>query len=102
MSATTDPSQTSLQPTLVVDVRSQGEFASGHIAGSINLPLDRMAQEAAAVLPTDGTPIVLCCLSGARSGMAAQWLTAQGYRQVTNGGSVGSVALQLGRAIQRG
>jgi hypothetical protein len=34
--------------------------------------------------------------------MAAQWLRQQGYQQVANGGSVGSVALQLQRPIRRG
>ena len=87
---------------VVIDVRSAGEFAAGHVAGAIHLPLDQLAQRAATELPDHERPIVLYCLSGVRSGMAAQWLLAQGYRQVRNGGSVSSVALQLGRAIERG
>ena len=75
---------------LVVDVRSPGEFEAGHV------------DDCAQVLPNKATPLVLCCLSGARSGMAAQWLRQQGYQQVANGGSVGSVALQLQRPIRRG
>jgi phage shock protein E len=86
---------------LVVDVRSPGEYACGHVAGSINVPLDSLPQRAADVLPERDAPLVLCCLSGARSGLAVQWLKAQGYRQVTNGGSVGGVALQLGRPIEQ-
>lgn len=95
-------SKPALQNPLVIDVRTPGEFAAGHVAGSINLPLDSLAQQAAVMLPDHDAPLVLCCLSGARSGMAAQWLRAQGYRQATNGGSVGSVALQLGRHIEQG
>ena len=87
---------------LVVDVRSPGEFAAGHVDGAINLPLDRLGADCAQALPNKATPLVLCCLSGARSGMAAQWLRQQGYQQVANGGSVGSVALQLQRPIRRG
>ncbi|SEA57067.1 MULTISPECIES: rhodanese-like domain-containing protein [Acidovorax] len=87
---------------LVVDVRSPGEFASGHVDGAINLPLDRLGTDCAQALPDKSTPLVLCCLSGARSGMAAQWLSQQGYAQVTNGGSVGNVSLQLQRPIRRG
>lgn len=87
---------------VVVDVRSPGEFASGHIEGAINLPLDRLSADFAQVLPDKSAPLMLCCLSGARSGMAAQWLQQQGYQQVTNGGPVGSVALQLQRPIRRG
>lgn len=88
------------QQPLIVDVRSPGEFAFGHVAGSINLPLDRLAQQADTLLPERDRPLVLCCLSGARSAMAVQWLRTQGYRQVANGGSVGNVALQLGRSIE--
>jgi phage shock protein E len=45
--------------------------------------------------------MVLYCLSGARSGMALQWLRQMGYTKATNGGSVGAVALQTGRGIRR-
>lgn len=87
---------------LVVDVRSPSEFQTGHVDGAINLPLDRLSAECAQALPDKSQPLVLCCLSGARSGMAAQWLRQQGYQQVINGGSVGSVSLQLQRPILRG
>ncbi len=86
---------------LVVDVRSPGEFASGHVAGSINLPLDSLAQQASDALPQRDVPMVCCCLSSARSAMAVQWLQGQGCSQVSNGGSVGSAALKLGRSIER-
>ena len=94
------PSTSSGPTPLIVDVRSPGEFASGHVTGSINLPLDRLAQQAGTLLPERDRPLVLCCLSGARSGMAVQWLRTQGYQKVANGGSVGSVALQLGRSVE--
>ena len=86
---------------LVVDVRSPGEFADGHVAGSINLPLGDFAAQACCVLQQRDAPVILCCVSGARSDMAAQWLRAQGYTQVSNGGGVGAVALKLGRPIER-
>lgn len=86
----------------VVDVRSPGEFAAGHVQGSINLPLERIAQDAAQHLPHKQAPLVLCCLSGARSGVGVQLLRQLGYDNVVNGGGVGSVALQLGRPVQRG
>lgn len=91
---------TSANP-LVVDVRSPAEFATGHVAGSINLPLGELAERAASVLPQRDAPMILCCVSGARSDMAAQWLRAQGYTQVSNGGGAGAVALRLGLPIER-
>lgn len=86
---------------ILVDVRSQSEYATGHVQGAVNLPLDRLADDAAAVLPDKAAPLVLYCISGARSEMAAQWLRQAGYTRVTNGLSAGSVALQSGRSIQR-
>ena len=86
---------------VLVDVRSPAEFASGHVQGAVNLPLDRLASDALAVLPDKSAPLVLYCISGARSEMAAQWLRQAGYTLVTNGLSAGSVALQSGRSIQR-
>ena len=86
----------------VVDVRSPGEFAAGHIEGAVNLPLDRLAQDAATLLPDKQAPLMLCCVSGARSGLGVQLLRQQGYENAVNGGGVGSVAMQLGRPIARG
>lgn len=87
---------------LIVDVRTPGEFAAGHVGGSVNVPLEHLMHTAATALPDRERPMVICCLSGARSGMAVQWLRAHGYSQVTNGAGVGGLALQLGRPIERG
>ncbi|PVY55861.1 MULTISPECIES: rhodanese-like domain-containing protein [unclassified Simplicispira] len=87
-------------PTLV-DVRSRSEFESGHVDGAVHLPLERLAQDALLLLPDKTAPMVLYCLSGARSGMALQWMRQLGYTQAVNGGSVGAVALQTGRGIRR-
>lgn len=86
---------------VLVDVRSPSEYATGHVQGAVNLPLDRLASDAPAVLPDKAAPLVLYCVSGARSEMAAQWLRQAGYTQVTNGLSAGAVALQSGRSIHR-
>lgn len=53
---------------IVVDVREPDEFASGHIAGAINLPLSRF--DPAQVPVADGKQVVLQCAGGKRSGMA--------------------------------
>jgi len=50
----------------LVDVREAPEFRSGHIPGSVNMPLSRFD---AADLPRD-KPVILICLSGARSARA--------------------------------
>jgi phage shock protein E len=86
---------------ILVDVRSPGEFASGHVEGALNMPLDRLQIEAPKALPDPSAEVVLYCLSGARSHMAMVWLQQMGYTGARNGGSVGMVAMQTGRAIRR-
>lgn len=79
---------------LIVDVRSAGEFSSGHIPGSLNVPLDRVP----AGLSRHGKdkPIIVCCASGMRSGMARRMLLAAGHARVANGGSWQSLRQRLG------
>ncbi|OJV20584.1 MAG: hypothetical protein BGO21_08445 [Dyadobacter sp. 50-39] len=73
------------QGALVVDVRSAKEFASGHISGSINIPLDQINAKADMLLKK-GKPVITCCRSGARSGMAESMLRSAGV-DAHNGGS---------------
>ena len=70
----------------LVDVRTPAEYAVGHIEGSLSIPLDTVPQALERFRSLQG-PVVLICLSGNRSGQAAQWLQAQGLRNVENGGS---------------
>jgi len=58
----------------VIDVREPMEFATGHITGSLNVPLSRLAQ---ADLPRG--PLVLVCQSGNRSGKGLTQLLHQGH-----------------------
>ncbi len=69
----------------IVDVRSHEEFSGGHVTGSLNVPLQeiQMRLDEIKKLPT---PLVLCCASGNRSGMATQILSQTGI-ECYNGGS---------------
>ncbi len=66
--------------SLLVDVRSATEFASGHIPGAVNIPMDQIV----ARLDDLGRklPLVLICLSGKRARMTAGLLEPCG-RQIT-------------------
>ncbi|PUE27567.1 sulfurtransferase [Limnohabitans sp. Jir72] len=86
---------------LIIDVRSPGEFATGHVRGSVNIPLDRFAQVIAEAVPDKSAPVILCCASGGRSGMACNYMQRMGYQQVSNGGSAGAVSMQFGLPIDR-
>lgn len=68
----------------ILDVRSKEEYASGHVKGSMNIPLDQLAGQMKK-LPK-GKPVVACCLSGARSGRAVDMLKAEGIDAHNGGG----------------
>ncbi len=69
----------------IVDVRTPGEFSGGHVAGSINIPLQEI-QTRLAELKAMSAPLILCCASGGRSGQATNFLSQQGI-ECYNGGS---------------
>ena len=70
---------------LIVDVRSQSEFASSKVEGSINVPLESM-QYKVSKLKNLKRPLILICVSGRRSGLAANMLKSEGI-DCMNGGS---------------
>ena len=69
---------------LVIDVRTYEEFASGHIKGSKNIPLQIISGKVAEIKKLN-QPVIVCCRSGMRSAQAASILKAQGV-EVMNGG----------------
>jgi rhodanese-related sulfurtransferase len=70
---------------LFVDVRSAGEFASGNAPGTINIPLAELGRRLGEI--PKSSPVVLCCASGTRSGMAKLLLLKNGYSKVYNIGT---------------
>jgi len=70
---------------IILDVRTKGEYAQGHTAGSLNVPLDEI-HEGMSWLIKD-VPIITCCASGSRSEMAKEILEENGYTEVYNGGA---------------
>jgi len=71
----------------LVDVRSSGEFQSGHLPGAIHIPLDEVPakMKMIAAMPQ---PIILYCHSGHRSEIAADYLQKHGVEEVFNGGGI--------------
>lgn len=79
---------------VVVDVRSLAEFASGHAAGSVNIPLHEIVGRANEL--DRNLPVIVCCASGTRSAMAAHRLRGQGFKNVVNAGSWRSLGIPPG------
>lgn len=69
---------------VVVDVRSPAEYAAGACPGSLNIPLNELAGRAKEL--DASKPVILCCASGTRSGMAAGVLKSNGFKEVVNAG----------------
>ncbi|MGB4773271.1 MAG: rhodanese-like domain-containing protein [Chitinophagaceae bacterium] len=76
---------------VIVDVRSAGEFASGHIPGSVNIPLEQLSFRADEL---EGKKVITCCRSGNRSGIALHILGESGI-EATNGGAWDSLLEKL-------
>lgn len=69
----------------IVDVRSVDEFRGGHVAGSVNIPLQEISQRVEE-LKKMKAPLILCCASGGRSAQAHGFLSQQGI-ECYNAGS---------------
>lgn len=69
----------------IIDVRTPAEFAGGNVSGSINIPVNEINEHINKIKNMQ-QPIVLCCASGGRSGMATQLLNAAGIKEAYNGG----------------
>ena len=83
----------------VIDVRTPVEIAGGALPDALTIVhTDIVAWVAALALPSDA-PLVLYCRSGNRSGIATAALQAEGYTQVTNGGSYVQLSAALEQAI---
>ncbi|TSJ42341.1 rhodanese-like domain-containing protein [Fluviicola chungangensis] len=81
----TDYAQLVKDGAIILDVRSKGEYAGGHIKGSINISLDTLGSQLSK-LKDKNKPIITCCASGMRSASAKNILKSNGYTQVHNGG----------------
>jgi rhodanese-related sulfurtransferase len=59
----------------VLDVREDDEWAAGHIAGSVHVPLSELPARAADI--PDADPLVVVCKVGGRSAQVTAWLIGQ-------------------------
>jgi rhodanese-related sulfurtransferase len=67
---------------VVVDVRTRGEFASGHIPGAINRPLHALLLSAADLPASREDPVVVYCGHGPRARIAAAAMSYAGFRHI--------------------
>lgn len=75
---------------VLLDVRTPEEFARGHVAGAVNVPLDALGGRLAELAPHKDGEVYLICQSGRRSGIAAGQLAEAGFRPVNVKGGTGA------------
>ena len=83
-----------LKEATIIDVREPAEFSMGCVDGSTNIPpgqVPQMVEE----FKNMKRPLVLCCVSGNRSGQAVQFLEANGIEDIYNGGGWDKVAMGM-------
>ena len=76
------------QNYIILDVRTEEEFAEGHIAGAILIPDYEITEKAERVLTDKDQQILVYCRSGRRSKNAASQLVELGYSNVKEFGGI--------------
>ncbi|WP_405495820.1 rhodanese-like domain-containing protein [Streptomyces sp. NBC_00096] len=80
---------------VIVDVRTPGEYASGHLPGALNVPLDRIAGSLDELrLAAGDKELLLVCASGTRSENAARTLARHGIAATSLTGGTSSWSAQ--------
>lgn len=81
-----DQTSGAAEAPVYVDVRTPAEFATGHVEGAINIPVEQMEQRYTELEQYRGQPMVVYCRTGRRSAIAIDVLKAKGFSRLENGG----------------
>lgn len=73
---------------IILDVRTEQEFAQGHIPGAINVPVETIGTECPPELPDKDQLILVYCRSGNRSKTASEALAKLGYSNIVEFGGI--------------
>lgn len=77
------------QEVIILDVREQEEYDSGHIPGAVLLPVGTIDEDSAAqVIPDKDSTLLVYCRSGNRSKTASAALAALGYTNIYEFGGI--------------
>ena len=77
------------QEVIILDVREQDEYDSGHIPGAVLLPVGTIDEEtAASVIPDKDSTVLVYCRSGNRSKTASSALAELGYTNIYEFGGI--------------
>ena len=88
--ATLDADEKANKVPVLVDVRSPEEFASGHVPGARNIPLESLGARMDTLAEYKSGDVYVICQSGRRSSHAADQLSAAGFHAVNVRGGTGA------------
>ncbi|MFC9481712.1 rhodanese-like domain-containing protein [Streptomyces griseus] len=89
----TGEARTRLHELTVIDVRTPGEYAAGHLPGALNIPLDHIQRALSDIRDAaHRKDVLVVCASGARSGNACKILAENGITTSTLSGGTGAWA----------
>jgi rhodanese-related sulfurtransferase len=90
------------KPLKLLDVRTPIEFREVHLAGAVNVPLDRLDPSAVMRERATGEPVYVICRSGSRGRLACEKFLAAGFTNVVNveGGTL--ACIECGLELVRG
>jgi rhodanese-related sulfurtransferase len=89
----TDQARSRLDELTVIDVRTPGEYAGGHLPGAVNVPLDQVRRALPEIRQAaEHGDVLVVCASGARSENACKLLAEQGVTVATLTGGTGAWA----------
>jgi phage shock protein E len=83
-----------IRQAIILDVRTKGEYDSGHIAGAVNIPLSKLR-----TVPLDfdtDRVLITYCSHGLRSKKAAAILKSRGYARTYDGGAMSALQQKMG------
>ncbi|WP_046729444.1 rhodanese-like domain-containing protein [Streptomyces humi] len=91
----TDQARTRLHELTVIDVRTSAEYATGHLPGAVNIPLDHIRRALPEIRhAAERGDVLVVCASGARSENACKLLAEQGITTATLAGGTGAWAAE--------
>jgi len=86
--------------TMLIDVRTPGEFAEGHLEGAVNIPVELPTFTAQVALLDPDMDYLVYCRSGRRADVAIDYMDTRGLTS-TNLGSVETAAAATGIRVVR-
>ena len=82
---------------IILDVRTPAEFASGHIEGAVNIPVETIGKEPPEGLSDLDATILVYCRSGNRSATASKALVSMGFSEVYDFGGLNTWPYEIVR-----